>query len=99
MRLLSMAASAMLVTFVCAANEPATKVKAPKWKNKTNFIYSDQDGEHPDWNNTEKVMIQGGMYTTNRVDRIHDPHAIKPVSETWQAAFIICNNINNDNIF
>lgn len=41
MRLLSMAASAMLVTFVCAANEPATKVKAPKWKNKTNFIYSD----------------------------------------------------------
>ena len=75
-----MAALAMLATLVAGTDQPAAKVHAPQKKNKTNFIYGDLDGEHPDWNNTEKVMIQGGIYSVQKFDRIHDPHANKPVS-------------------
>lgn len=46
--------------YVLTAN--VTTKNVPKKRSKTNFIYSDQSIDHPDINNSSKVMIEGGLF-------------------------------------
>lgn len=70
----------LLSSEVMAAN--VTTKPVPKKRSKTNFIYSDQSIEHPDINNSSKVMIDGGLFANQKFDKVENLNKKTPVSNT-----------------
>lgn len=64
--------------YVLTAN--VTTKNVPKKRSKTNFIYSDQSIDHPDINNSSKVMIEGGLFANQKFDKVETLNKKTPVS-------------------
>lgn len=49
-------------------------------KNKTNFVYGESASEHPDLNNSTKLMVEGGLYSSQKFERVKLYKGKHPVS-------------------
>lgn len=62
--MLKVMAIAAIIQLTVHADEVANKSAPIKSRrNKTNFIYSDSNIEHPEFNNNTKLSVEGGLYT------------------------------------
>ena len=80
--LLIMASTAIILPCAHCTDNATAHLQPQQRRNKTNFIYSDASIEHPEFNNDSKVMIEGGLYTNQKFERISTQSQL-PVSNIY----------------
>lgn len=65
-------AFAAMLTFVRGTN-----TTVPAHHDKTNFINSDQDTEHPESNNNSNMMVEGGLYIDKKFQKVENWAGVK----------------------
>lgn len=72
---------ATLTSPCMAQQQGASHTPQSVHKNKTNFIYSDHDTEHPDSANNSKLSVEGGLFIDQKFQKIDNfAGAKRPVS-------------------